>query len=84
MWFISKDINFNDYKTSYYLFLKLKMVLSILLWIFIVFSQISISIASCPNYCNGHGACNSDGICSCYPPYDASADCSRSNLKLYF
>lgn len=47
---------------------------------------ISISLATCPNGCSGHGKCNDEGHCECFKQVglnkDADAftgyDCSQS------
>lgn len=41
---------------------------------------LSIYGSQCPNLCSGHGSCNSNGMCNCYPQW-MEGDCSQS-IKL--
>lgn len=33
----------------------------------------------CPNHCNGHGGCNNENTCICYPGY-TGPDCRSSKI----
>lgn len=48
--------------------------------LFIVF--LSIYGSQCPNLCSGHGTCNSNGMCNCYPQW-MEGDCSQSIESIF-
>lgn len=51
-----------------------------ILSIFVLLScYMVIIISKCPNYCSGHGQCQSNNVCDCDDGWDQQIpDCSRS------
>ena len=57
---------------------------SIAQFLIIFLAHVVIEIfGSCPNNCNGHGACSLSNTCLCYTGW-GSADCSQSERFLVF
>ena len=54
-----------------YYFVRVLSALSLLLIV-----HIDQTRGACPNFCNGHGQCQSDNTCECEDSYDVVPDCS--------
>lgn len=52
------------------------LLIIVLIWLY----YIPLLQSICPNLCNGHGYCNSNNLCDCISPWDASPDCNQSNF----
>jgi hypothetical protein len=50
-----------------------QVISTLSLILFVLFDPVQ---AACPNYCNGHGQCQSDNTCDCEDLYNVVPDCS--------
>ncbi len=53
-----------------------EMLINIAIFLFIL----QVAYSGCPNFCSGHGKCNTDNTCECFEGYEVKTDCSQRKL----